>query len=361
MSKDKRPHLLENLNVEEMSLVDRGGNQHADIIFQKSECDKMETNERVAFLARLAKFFNVGEQDGDKLIIKTEEDTVSGNEEKLQKTVDEQAGIIIKMQAKDESRDALSKALTAISKAETADAVDQAVATFKSDTDTIKTEKKLDAADAVAKFIDGLVSGEVADAATARKAAIEKSNLDAEDEEFAKALPEKMRDDYRKMPEKERKEMRKRFNTGAADDDPVMKKLNDQETENTQLKKRLEDVENERALEKAIDEFSDLKGFTDVEKFAQRYLKIKKHDAEAAEEMVTEARAMRKQAGANMTLFRSIGKHGDGPAAGSAEEKLEKIAKGFRDADSTLSEEAAFAKATEENPKLYSDYLDECA
>ena len=56
-------------------------------------------------------------------------------------------------------------------------------------------------------------------------------------------------------------------------------------------------------------------------------------------------------------VFSEIGKSGHGSnAAGAAEAKIETIAKGYMEKDSSLDYTAAVAKAWEDNPELMSEY-----
>ncbi len=55
-------------------------------------------------------------------------------------------------------------------------------------------------------------------------------------------------------------------------------------------------------------------------------------------------------------VFSEIGKSGHGSTAGAAEAKIETIAKGYMEKDSSLDYTAAVAKAWEDNPELMSEY-----
>lgn len=319
----------------------------------------METNERVTIVQRLAKFLNVGEQKDDQLIIKTEDSTVPDeNVETLKKELGTATNVIKSLQAKDEARDAVSKAMTAISKAADAAAVDQAVSVAKSDISTILKEAELDADSTVAKFANGQVEGEIAEAAKARKADIEKSGMDEEEAEFRKALPKAMCDEYDKMSAEERKEMRDRFKKSDAGDDPVMKTLGEQEATIKKQGEEIAKMKHQEEVRKVRDEFADLAPFVDMEKFAENVVKLRGHDEDAANDLIESTQRLAKQLKGTGALLRPIGKNGDGDA-GDAEQKLEKIAKDLQGADSELTDEAAFAKATEDNPELYQEYLNQ--
>lgn len=60
-------------------------------------------------------------------------------------------------------------------------------------------------------------------------------------------------------------------------------------------------------------------------------------------------------------LFKELGSDLPGGGSGSAEGKLESIAKGYRESDDELSEAQAFAKAIRENPEIYAEYRREQA
>jgi hypothetical protein len=61
------------------------------------------------------------------------------------------------------------------------------------------------------------------------------------------------------------------------------------------------------------------------------------------------------------SIFKEIGRGGDGGNGGSALDKIKANAEELRKSETGLSAEAAFAKAVDADPALYSEYLAEMA
>jgi hypothetical protein len=210
----------------------------------------------------------------------------------------------------------------------------------------------------------------IAEADNAGNGGVEKGSGTMEVKEVLKGLP----DDQRKLVEAELAKVatleQKVADLSKGQEEPktddVLKNAD------PEVRKRFED------LEKRLKEAEDL---AKAEKEAREHAEMVKRaeaysgigPAEDVAKMLEQAYAISKEHGENLektlkaaqeridkgALFAEVGT--DGPAAGSAVAKIEARAAEIRKAEPSLTKEQAFAKALESDPELYAEYQQEAA
>lgn len=291
------PYDLKDLHLDEVSLVDEPANRDSRIVLFKrgqEECGKMNRGQAKMLASKLAAYFGGDARDED-----------------------------------DEERD---------------DEMDE------------KARKQLDELIAKVAQVDSLVAkvDALAKENAALKAQAEKVSKHSE---FRAQLPESVRKAFDEMSAEDQDNFVKRFGQpAAAAEDPIAKALEAKTKENEALAKRLEAIENERAIEKVRAELKDLEGMVKVDELAETVLTLRKsgHDA-AAKSIVEKFRATKAQLETS-GLFKELGRAGQGEIG--AIEKVEALAKALRDKNPELTHAAAVAKVFEnpDNAELYSAY-----
>jgi len=139
----------------------------------------------------------------------------------------------------------------------------------------------------------------------------------------------------------------------------VRKQIEATEQESSELKKRIEKMEEEKRTSEYIAKAEILKNLPLVAKeFGPVLMRVALNkstdeDIEALEKVLTAANERADE------LLKVAGSDTPEANEGSALVKLEKAAAALIDKDPELSEATAFAKATERNPALYTQYLAE--
>lgn len=352
------PHLLTELALEEISAVNAGANKGAKIILRKSESDIMETKERYALIKTLAKYFNVGKQEGDTLVIKTGDEPVSEDLEKLQKTVSSQTIVILKLVAQNAFATLLSVVKDAIAKAANATGIDTLLAKAKTDLIAlIKDSEITDQAELIKQF-EAALDGDLMERAKARKAELEKSTSKADMAKFRDRLPPDVQKTFDALDDDKRTAFMNKFSK-FDDTDPVAKALENVTNENASLKKRLDNLESESEVAKAEQEFEGLSKHVALAEFIPNIIKLRKVDSDAAEVLITQIKAMAAQANA-ANIFSIFGKNGQGE--GDADSALDKAVQKYRvENPDCASDEIAMTKVLEDpaNASLYTDVINE--
>lgn len=123
------------------------------------------------------------------------------------------------------------------------------------------------------------------------------------------------------------------------------------------LEKALADERIAKANSEWIAKASTLAVVEDPATLGTKLRSLAEFDSDLADEVFKALDLANRQVNAG-SLFAEFGKSGGASGAG-AEAKIEAIAKGYRDADPTLSDEVARAMAYENNPEVYAEYLAE--
>ena len=345
------PHLLTDLVVDENSLVTAGANKGAKIILLKSECDKMESKERNSLVTKIAEYFNVGKREGNKLIIDAEDEPLSKELEQLQKSMAILAASNLVLTAKSLFADLISVAVDSIAKAVDIAAVDTALTIAKGGVVTIKKDTEIEDADLIKSF-DDKIDKDLGERAKARKAELDKNLHNENMKTFRSKLKAGMQKAFDDMDEKDRLDFMGRFSK-SDDGDPMAKALETVTNANEKLQKRLDKLEDQSDISKAKDEFKELEGFVKMDDFIGSVIKLRKLDTDAADQFISQTRAMAKQSAAGK-LFKIIGKGGESES--DADSKLNKAAENIRKSDPKMTEAESISKAIEINPDLYNEY-----
>lgn len=212
--------------------------------------------------------------------------------------------------------------------------------------------KGLDALDTEAsalEFAEGDPMPEILKAASAsRREALVKSAGDAKYDAFRKTLPEAMRGPFDAMTEDEKKNCMDTLQAKTATE----KAMDAITAENKTLKADVEKIRHERAVEKVLKtELADMGEGDGARAVAESIVKLRATDADAAEVLVKNAKAMAAQL-KTAGLFKTLGSDGvdDGGAAG----KIEKMAKTLAEKDN-IPYAKAFTKVCQANPELYTE------
>lgn len=175
---------------------------------------------------------------------------------------------------------------------------------------------------------------------------LEKGTKKSGAEAFKTKLPKSLQKAFDEMDEKEQSAFMEKYK---ADDkeDTLGKALDKLSKANDGMQERLDRYEKQDRISKLLN--GDLKDVPDAASLAESVIKLQDVDADAAKALVEKMKAQAaqlKEAG----LFNVIGK--DGGEGASAEEKLEKMAKALSASDK-ISFEKAYEKVMESNPDLY--------
>ena len=189
----------------------------------------------------------------------------------------------------------------------------------------------------------------------ARKAELTKKTADAAVVKFRNELPVALQVPFDSMTADERAGFMKSYTP--TKDDPVAKALTDIANQNKELMKKLNSFEEDASLSKAKADLADLEGMVNVEETAKAYLALVKTDKPAADRMIEQLRSVSKQAKQG-GLFKVLGRDANGDE-NDAVSKMDKAAAELRKDDPTLTKEQAVAKALENDPSLYNNYVTE--
>lgn len=348
----KKPHLLTDLVLEELSAVNAGANKGAKIILLKSECDKMEIKDRVSLITKLAEYLNIGKKEGDTLTINTGDEPVSKDLVELQKTVATQGAVILKLAAQNAFAVLLSIAKDALATVADVTGVDSLLAKAKTDLVLlIKSGEITDQAELI-KLFEAQLDGDLTERAKARKAELEKGKAKHGMHEFRNGLPKGLQKAFDDMDENERLSFMTKFNK-SDDDDPVNKALEKLGTENVSLLKQVAVLTADSELAKGMVEFEDLATAVKLDEFVPNIIKLRKLDKDAADVLVKQTRALAAQSAAG-NVFEIVGKRGGN--GGDVDAKIDKAVAIYKTDHPDVSDEVAMDKVLQANPALYDEY-----
>ena len=335
------PNRLEDLTLEEISVVDEPANKRARVVLLKRAQEKggimTDDKERIGLADRLLKYLGVtSDQLAGPTVRKGDDDMADAE---VKKQLDDMSAKIEKLEA-DAARAAKREDLgRRIAKAKT----DDDVAAVRKDVDATKADDADGHADLTARL----------DERAAELGKTEKASLMGD---FRTQLPKGLQKAFDDMDDDEKKRFMDKFKKGD-ETDPVGKALEAVTKKNEALEGEVKALKAAREIDEAREELKDLMGHVEkYDDFVESVVSLRKADKDAAEVLVKSARAMaarEKKSG----IFKIVG--ADGHAAEDAAAEIRKAADAVRKEDPKLTPEQAEALTLERNLGLYTKYLAE--
>jgi len=315
---------LEDLEVEEVSLVDRPANKHAKVVLTKkgsesskgNECDRMERDERVGLVKRLTEFLGI--EWGDEV----------SKDDELNKAADGGA------ENRDPSPDPGGQ-----------------------EANVDKNEKQ-PTLESLSKRLEE--QGEQIQTLTKENSELrEQLEKGGQMSAFREKLPKSLQKEFDRMGDKERYAFMSKFSksdqSDGSDEGPDMagqleklgKALDDQ---NEKIAKMQETED----IRKAETEFASLDSVVSVPEFAKQVVKLRKAAPEQAEEIVETFKALAEQARVSK-LFESAGHNRNVETGGS--DTIKKAAEEIRKSNPEMPEHQVLEKAIRENKAAYNEHV----
>ena len=339
------PNDLKKLRVNEVSLVDAGANAGSvSVLMKRAGADVKEWIQKIAVILGLS----------SKEIAKINEE-VSGMPKPIEEVVKELEARVEKSEKAQATSDSITKISIALSKA----------AVRKDYSDQEAEIAKLDTTDPRVPVLKEMVARGLKKAALHDRYAILLS--DVEKAEFD-ALPMAKKDAYMaKKPKKGASPSDSSADSSSSDDssaadsskddDGVSKRLAEEIKKNADMRVRLEKMERTEAIAKIKSE--DLKGVEKAAKLddlAEAVFKLRRLDADSVNVVVSTLKSLAAQnEAAQKIITQEIGK--GTPIEGSAEQKLESLAKAKAEKDH-ISFDKAYAQIldTADGQELYKQF-----
>lgn len=328
------PTLLEDLELDEVSLVDEPANKDARVVLFKRDGTgtrkrgaTMYGDDRVGLLRRLAKFLGVRDAD----LVEKEGD---GVDEATRKRFDDLTERLEKLE------------------------VDGAGDVAKAIAEAVKSEKPAEQAEALEKRVAELEKDAKIAALEKRLADVEKTG---EEDEVLKAfrdeLPKALRPGFDEMGEEEKRRFMDKFKKSAdSADEPLAKALSTIESltkAGETASARIEKLEREAEVAKLRTELSGLENFVDLEKTVEEVYELRKLSPKSADSMIERLRAFAKQTESSEFLKEIGSSHGAQPT--EVEKRIEAKIEEYRKAHPDATPEQAYAAVVTTNKELYTE------